>query len=1074
MGSNTSLRTAGGRDSDGHGPHAGGSWPERTRAALAGAGSREGGGTWAVDVDGFWCTVGPPADRSAATPAQGWKIHVSAASAAAEEVLAAVTRVIAADPCPFKFAAAPQQLHELNSRNSERGSAGKFVTVYPDGDTQFRRLAAALHEATAGLPGPVVLSDRPYAPGSRVHYRYGAFAGRAELGNDGGYRSMLHGPDGERVEDVRGAAYRCPPWVRDPWGAGGGRSGVGPSGVAGGVGGSAGSGAAGGVGVPGARGAAQGRPGAGKPVVPARRSGGVLLVGRYAITSAVRHGTKGGVFLGRDVLDGTEVVVKQARAHIEVDRAGTDARTALRHEAALLGRLAELARPGGPPVAPNALELIEQDDSLFLVQERIAGRPLGTWVADRLRRDGSPDVDWSEAGPLARALVDLLERIHTHGLVLRDLSPGNVLVLPGGGLRLVDLELAAETGSRAGSAGTPGYRAPEQGPGGRLSLVTDGTCRADPAADLYALGGLLFLLATGHDPLLPEDLPHARPVADRLGRWLALAARHGATARRLAPLVLGLRAAEPAERWSLERVRAGLADGRPDGPAAGPPPRPRPRVSGVDCGALVDSPASGPSSSGPQSSGPHSAEPSSPGPLDLCDPVPRAAAGAGALVFAPGTALFDPGAPTGPDLERVLHDGLHHLAATATPERRDRLWPAVPAGRLSDPCNVQHGAAGVLALLARVALQWGMPTGIRDLARRTARTAADWIEPRCTAEPSVLPGLHFGRSGTAWALLDAATALEDRELSARAVAMARSIPSDWPNPDVCHGTAGAGLAQLRFGWGDLASPVDREFRARAVHSGHALLAAAQHEPYGTVWPVPKDFDSALAGITHLGYAHGVAGVGAFLLAAAEESHDRVLLAGAAEAGRTLAATVRRAGPADPAESSDGGTTARWPQSAGDPGHVRLTHWCSGSSGVGTFLLRLWQNTGDHETYELALAAGQAVLADRWHSGTSACHGLAGDGEYLLDLAEATGDRAFHTGAVELAHLIAARAAVRDGLLVLPDETGTDSAAAYGTGTAGALAFLLRLLHGGPRLWVDPVPPGLKRQAPHPRPETGAP
>ncbi len=98
-----------------------------------------------------------------------------------------------------------------------------------------------------------------------------------------------------------------------------------------------------------------------------------------------------------------------------------------------------------------------------------------------------------------------------------------------------------------------------------------------------------------------------------------------------------------------------------------------------------------------------------------------------------------------------------------------------------------------------------------------------------------------------------------------------------------------------------------------------------------------------------------------------------------------------------------------------------------------------------------------MTAGRWHSGVCACHGLAGDGEFLLDLAEATGDPGFRAAAVESGLLIAARAALRDGLLALPDETGTGCAPAYGTGTAGALAFLLRLRHGGPRLWVDPVP-----------------
>ncbi|QKW19378.1 protein kinase/lanthionine synthetase C family protein [Kitasatospora sp. NA04385] len=915
MGAGTPLRRAGGPSQVDDGPGVDGTLVEVARAAVAGSRARGGDGDWTVAVEGFWCTVRPPGRE---LPAQGWKLHVSAASSVAVEVLSAVAAAVADDPCAFKFTADREKLHELNSRNSERGSAGKFLTVYPGDDEQFRRLAEELHRATAGMPGPVILSDRPYRPGSLVHYRYGAFAGRSVLGNDGAYRSMLRAPGGALVEDVRGAVYRRPPWVADPV------------------------------------------EGAGSTTGGGRAPGGVLLDGRWALTAALRHGAKGGVFLGSDRITGAEVVVKQARAHIEVDRAGTDARTALRHEAELLGRLADSG------LTPRVHALVEQQDSLFLVQDRVPGQALGSWVAARLRRDGTPDVPWAEAGPMALALLDLVERVHRRGLVLRDLSPGNVLVTPDGDVRLVDLELAVPAGVLAGSAGTPGYRAPEHSGPHR-------TGRAARSTDLYALGGLYFLLATGHDPLLPDDLPQARPVADRLGRWLALAARGGDTARRLAPLVLGLRAEAADRRWSLERVRTALAAGA-----------------------------------------------------------------------APGTTPAAPVAP--PPLDRLLHDGLRLLARSATPQRPDRLWPTVPGGLLTDPCNVQHGAAGVLALLARAA-RAPLPGPARERARATAAVAAAWVERRCAAEPVVLPGLHFGRAGTAWALFDAAEALDDPGLAERAAGLTAKLPLDWPNPDVCHGVAGAGLAQLRAHRATGA----RTFLDRTARCVHRLLAAARDEPYGTVWPVPADFDSALAGATHLGHAHGVAGVGAFLLAAAgvlADGGDPALAATAADAragadraARTLAATARSDGPA-----------AWWPQSHGDPEHVRLAHWCSGSSGVGSFLVRHWLATGDPDSHRLALAAGRAVLDARWHSGVTACHGLAGNGEYLLDLAEATGEGRFRHGARDLAALIAARTALRDDLLVLPDETGTTATPAYGTGTAGPLAFLLRLRHGGPRMW----------------------
>ncbi|MFF4378843.1 hypothetical protein [Kitasatospora sp. NPDC001547] len=550
----------------GRGAGAEGSWPKTARAALSGAGGRGDGGGWDVTVGGFWCTARP--SGAPPLPERGWQLRVSAAPAAGEAVLSAVVRVLAADPCGFRFAAGQECLSVLDSGTDEPGSTGAFITVHPADDAQFQRLAAELDRATAGLPGPVLPADRPYRAGSRVHYRYGAFAPPAEPGDDGEHRPVPRRPGGERGEDARGRSYRTPGRGRLPFGASGAEAVTAAGATAGataGPGTAAGSGAA----------AAAAR----------RRRGGALPAGRYAVTAVVRQCAQGGVFLGREASGGAEVVVKQARAHPAAGRAGADARDALRHEAALLARLA------GQGVAPRAVELIEQEDSVFLVQERIAGQPLDGWVAARLRRDDGPGVDWAEAGPVAHGLLDLVERVHAQRLVLRGLSPGNVMVRPDGTLRLVGLGLAVETGRPAGPAGTPGYRAPEHGPG-RLAPARSRV--ADPAVDLYALGGLLFLLATGHDPLLPEDLPRARPVPERLGRWLALAARTGGTARRLAPVVLGLRAEQPRQRWGTARVRAALREdspGRTDATrpggnpgtasrsdAAGPsavPPRPR-------------------------------------------------------------------------------------------------------------------------------------------------------------------------------------------------------------------------------------------------------------------------------------------------------------------------------------------------------------------------------------------------------------------------------------------------------------------------------------------------------------------
>ena len=301
-------------------------------------------------------------------------------------------------------------------------------------------------------------------------------------------------------------------------------------------------------------------------------------------------------------------------------------------------------------------------------------------------------------------------------------------------------------------------------------------------------------------------------------------------------------------------------------------------------------------------------------------------------------------------------------------------------------------------------------------------------------------GLYSGRSGTAWSLFDAARLLDDSALADRAVDLLGRVPVDWPNPDVYHGTAGAGMAHLRL-W--QATGNDR-LRQRIVACADSVLAAAQRRDGHLLWPIPETFDSALAGLANFGYAHGVAGAGAFLLYSALATGRSHYLDAARQAGATLAAT---------AEVAD--AAASWStEGPAGPGQVQAhPYWCNGASGIGTFLIRLWWVTGEQRYGDLAEAAGETVYRHAWLAATGTCHGLSGNADFLLDLARFTGRSRYRDRAVEMAGMLHARHTVRDGLMLLPDDSGVRISASYGAGLAGALSFLLRLRHGGNRWWM---------------------
>lgn len=870
---------------------------------------RDQPGAWKVRLDGLWCAAFPPAHRMRD---QGWKLHVAASWSSATTVLERSLDVLVRNRCAFKVASTLDYAALLSSTHYPRGSSGKFLTVYPDNDEHFRLLAAELDQATVGLTGPSILSDRPYRPGSLVHYRYGAFAGRRVLTNDGLYQPVLRGADGTLVKDRRDAWFAPPAGVPMPF-----REDRPPAAPA----------------------------GNGSAVAPQP----VLLANRFAVREAIRHANRGGVFRALDARTGADVVVKQARPFVQTSRNNWDVRDALRHEAEMLDVLGPLG------IAPRKLELFEQGGHVFLAEELVPGVSLRRWVANVTA--GGPGVPWPLAAAMIRQLARLTAVAHAAGLALRDFTPHNVLVAPDRKIRVVDLELAAPLGSNALPAGTAGYAAPEQLAGAPVAAEVD----------LYSLGAISFLLATANDPTFPEDRPPVRSTRTRLEYWLALAAEHSESAKRLTPLILGLMEEAPEQRWSLEQVQEFL-----------------------DTEEHIVTPAR----------------------ADVPEPD--------------GCRLPEC------DQQRLIDDGVEHLLASMTPEKPDRLWPSTCFGVETDPCSVYHGAAGIVAVLSSIAQRRG-----DERLREAMRAACAWIERRMAFEPRVLPGLYFGRSGTAWALYDAARALDDNALAARAAALAKRVPVNWPNPDVTHGAAGAGLTQLHF-WQATGDP---EFGQRVQRCADGLVAAAERGPDGMVWPMPASFQSRFAGGTYYGFAHGVAGVAWFLLAAGLATGRDDCLALAQAAGETLCVLAER-----------DGDRATWGEGPGSP-LTGLVHWCHGSSGVGTFLIRLWQATGEDRYRELSEMAAVAVRRARWQASAAVCHGLAGNAEFLLDMAAALGEPRYRSWASELAAVILARNAYREGRAVVCEETGATVAADYSVGLAGVVAFLLRLRDGGPRMWM---------------------
>ncbi len=122
-------------------------------------------------------------------------------------------------------------------------------------------------------------------------------------------------------------------------------------------------------------------------------------------------------------------------------------------------------------------------------------------LSRRIREQGSaPNTDVVRHGAaLARGIAFL----HSHGLVHRDIKPGNVVFIDGKA-KLADVGLVTTAGDGT-FVGTEGYVAPE-GPG-------------TPAADIFSLGMVLYEMSTGKDRLDFPDLPSVLPEGQERLIW---------------------------------------------------------------------------------------------------------------------------------------------------------------------------------------------------------------------------------------------------------------------------------------------------------------------------------------------------------------------------------------------------------------------------------------------------------------------------------------------------------------------------------------------------------------------------
>jgi predicted ATPase/class 3 adenylate cyclase len=260
--------------------------------------------------------------------------------------------------------------------------------------------------------------------------------------------------------------------------------------------------------------------------------------GRYSVDRFLGEGGKKRVYLARDTRLNRDVAI----ALIKSDGLDASGLARVRREAQAMGEL------GDHPHVVTIFDVAEEEGHVYIVSQYMAGGDLEA----RLQSAEDHRLSLDETLGVAEQICQALEHAHARGLIHRDLKPGNVWFGEDGSAQLGDFGLAVSLDrsrlTQEGMiVGTVAYMPPEQALGRAL----------DTRSDLYALGALLYEMATGRPPFLGDDAVGI--ISQHINTQAVAPSWHNPAAAPLDALVQRLLAKAPEDRpAAASDVRAQL------------------------------------------------------------------------------------------------------------------------------------------------------------------------------------------------------------------------------------------------------------------------------------------------------------------------------------------------------------------------------------------------------------------------------------------------------------------------------------------------------------------------------------
>jgi serine/threonine-protein kinase len=213
---------------------------------------------------------------------------------------------------------------------------------------------------------------------------------------------------------------------------------------------------------------------------------GAVIDGKYEILKQIGKGGMSKVYLAMDQRLNKQWAVK------EIIKCTTNKN----NEVVVQSLIAEanLMKKLDHPALPRIVDIIENEQTIYVIMDYIEGETLSTLLKDYKVQSQEVLIEW------AKQLCQVLYYLHTRkpAIIYRDMKPGNIMLSPEGNIKLIDFGIAREFKEQqmadTVSLGTRGYAAPEQ---------FGGKGQTDARTDIYCLGVTLYHLLTGQNPCEP-------------------------------------------------------------------------------------------------------------------------------------------------------------------------------------------------------------------------------------------------------------------------------------------------------------------------------------------------------------------------------------------------------------------------------------------------------------------------------------------------------------------------------------------------------------------------------------------